>query len=220
MSASMMVACLSASKSVQSIATTMVSRAPMTNGTQRTRMSSTLIAGLESNRSTCLIACLGFRLRAAARPWPIVQIANEPLCNTPRVASQRELTRLACRSCSSKPLRTSRIALYEKRSLTTIVTPESMSGGRLAGHPSAGNRPHNFARIYRLRRLHDSFRNYPAAARFFYVAENMRGCLRLQRRVVLGHDRYDDRRIYGPRPLGDRRGMGLHELGFRRPGYP
>ena len=50
MSASMMVACLSASKSVQSMATTMLSRVPITNGTQRTRISSTLIAGLESNR--------------------------------------------------------------------------------------------------------------------------------------------------------------------------
>ena len=50
---------------------------------------------LESNRSTCLIACLGFKLRAAARPWPMAQIAREPLCNTPSVASHRELTRLA-----------------------------------------------------------------------------------------------------------------------------
>ena len=38
-----MVACLSASKSVQSNATTMELRAPTTKGTQRERMSSTLI---------------------------------------------------------------------------------------------------------------------------------------------------------------------------------
>jgi|SRR5271166_77829 len=71
------------------------------------------------------------------------------------------------------------MALYEKRSLMmTIEVPDSLSRGRLADHPRAGNRPRDFARIRQLRRLHDSFRNRPAAARFFYVAEKMRGCLR------------------------------------------
>ena len=86
----MMVAWLSASKSVQSMATTMEVRAPITKGTQRTRMSSTSMAGLESKRSTCLIACFGFKLRAAARPWPMAQIARRPLCNRPRVALHSE----------------------------------------------------------------------------------------------------------------------------------
>src|ERR1700693_4538122 len=43
--------------------------------------------------------------------------------------------------------------------------------------PRAGNRSRDFARIYQLRRPQDSFRNRPAAARFFYVAWKMRGCL-------------------------------------------
>src|SRR5215470_4365514 len=54
----MMVACLSASKSVQSMAISMLSRAPTTCGTQRANNSLTSIPGLDSNRSTCLIACL------------------------------------------------------------------------------------------------------------------------------------------------------------------
>src|SRR5271167_2337165 len=89
----MIVGWLSASKSVQSMATTMEFRAPMTKGTQRTRTSSTFMASLDRSRSTCLMACLGFKLRAAARPWPMAQIASEPLRSTPRVGSARELTR-------------------------------------------------------------------------------------------------------------------------------
>jgi hypothetical protein len=49
----MMVAWLSASKSVQSMATTIDLRAPTTKGTQRTRMSSTLMAGLDEAATYC-----------------------------------------------------------------------------------------------------------------------------------------------------------------------
>jgi hypothetical protein len=93
--ANVMVAWLSASKSIQSKATTMEFRALMTKGTQGTRISSTLMASLDGSRSTCLMACFGFRLPAVARPWPMAQIASELLRNTPNVASQREAKRLA-----------------------------------------------------------------------------------------------------------------------------
>jgi hypothetical protein len=71
------------------------------------------------------------------------------------------------------------MASYEKRFLMTIVAPESLSGGRLAGLPRAGNRPRDFARINQLRRLHDSFRNHPAAARYFYVAGKNEGMIEI-----------------------------------------
>jgi hypothetical protein len=43
----------------------------------------------------------------------------------------------------------------------TIVPPESVSGGRLAGLQGAGNHSRDFARIHHLQRPHDSFRNRP-----------------------------------------------------------
>src|SRR5271166_2473596 len=120
------------------------------------------MAGLESSRSTCLTACLSFRLRAAARPWPMVQTAREALCNTPRVALQSESTRLACRSCSSKPPRTSRTSLNENRCLMTIAFLDSvLPRGRLACCDGTGNRVRQFARICHPRRSSDSFRDHP-----------------------------------------------------------
>src|SRR5664279_4453003 len=56
---------------------------------------------LDSSRSTCLVACLVARPRAAARPCPIAETARDALCRTPRVALHRHSTRLACRSCSN-----------------------------------------------------------------------------------------------------------------------
>src|SRR5271166_4086013 len=56
---------------------------------------------LDSSRSTCLVACLVARPRAAARPSPMAETASEALCSTPIVALHRLSTRLACRSCSN-----------------------------------------------------------------------------------------------------------------------
>src|SRR5450631_2549072 len=64
-------------------------------------MSSILMPSLDSSRSTCLVACLVARPRAAARPCPIAETARDALCRTPRVALHRHSTRLACRSCSN-----------------------------------------------------------------------------------------------------------------------
>src|SRR5271168_3938907 len=126
-------------------------------------MSSTLMFGLESRRSTRLMACLRFRPRAAARPWPMVQTASEALCSTPRVASHSESTRLACRSWSSTPPRTWRTLLKEnRRSLMTIVSLDLLlRAGRLVGSRSGKSRVGEFARICRRWRSCDSFRNRP-----------------------------------------------------------
>ena len=63
--------------------------------------------------TTCFTACLSFTLQATARLWPMVQTAREALCITPSVALQSASTRLACRSCSSKPPSTSRMPWNE-----------------------------------------------------------------------------------------------------------
>lgn len=60
-----------ASKSVQSIATTISSRPPITNGAHCAKRSHGSTPALLSNRSTCLIECLLFSPRAAASPCPI-----------------------------------------------------------------------------------------------------------------------------------------------------
>src|SRR5271157_4091577 len=128
-------------------------------------MSSTLILGLESRRSTCLIACLGFRPRAAARPRPIVQTASEALRSTPRVASESEATRLACRSWFSTPPRTWRTWLKENRCsrMTMVSSDLLLLAGRFVGSPAVGSRLGEFATICRCRWCRDSFRNrvYP-----------------------------------------------------------
>src|SRR5665811_2103437 len=56
----------------------------------------------ESNRSTCLIACLLNRPRAAANPWPMVETANDALVIIPCVAFASEYTRFACRSSPTR----------------------------------------------------------------------------------------------------------------------
>src|SRR5208337_1084240 len=56
---------------------------------------------LDSSRSTCLVACLVARPRAAARPSPMAETARDALYRTPTVALHRLSTRLACRSCSN-----------------------------------------------------------------------------------------------------------------------
>src|SRR5271157_5061121 len=89
-------------------------------------------------------------------------LANGALCNTPRVALQSESTRLACRSCSSKPPRTSRTSLNENRCLMTIAFLDSvLPRGRLACCDGTGNRVRQFARICHPRRSSDSFRDHP-----------------------------------------------------------
>src|SRR5208337_1656015 len=69
--------------------------------------------GLDSSRSTCLIACLLARPRAAASPCPMAATASEAPCITPRVASHRLSMRLACRSAPSTPPSTWRTSLNE-----------------------------------------------------------------------------------------------------------
>src|SRR5450759_3054702 len=54
------------------------------------------------NRSTCLIACLLNRPRAAANPWPMVETANDALVIIPCVAFASEYTRFACRSSPTR----------------------------------------------------------------------------------------------------------------------
>src|SRR6516164_8663563 len=54
-------------------------------------------------------------------------------------------------------------------------TPESLSGGRIAGLQGSGNRPGSDARIHQLQRLQDSFVDRPMVDRFFYVVRKMRG---------------------------------------------
>src|SRR5271165_294582 len=76
-------------------------------------MSSTLMPGLDSSRSTCFIACLLARPRAAASPCPMAATASEAPCITPRVASHRLSMRLACRSAPSTPPSTWRTSLNE-----------------------------------------------------------------------------------------------------------
>src|ERR1017187_782280 len=56
----------------------------------------------ESNRSTCLIACLLNRPRAAANPSPMVETANDALVIIPCVAFASEYTRFACRSSPTR----------------------------------------------------------------------------------------------------------------------
>src|ERR1035437_1345301 len=56
----------------------------------------------ESNRSTCLIACLLNRPRAAANPWPMVETANDALVIIPCVAFASEYTRFTCRSSPTR----------------------------------------------------------------------------------------------------------------------
>ena len=86
----MIVAWLSASKSVQSMATSTLSRAPTMYGTQRANSSLVTIPGFDSSRSTCLIACLLKPPRAKANPWPMVLTAYDALVITPNVAFARE----------------------------------------------------------------------------------------------------------------------------------
>src|SRR5271166_3158556 len=130
----MIVAWLSASKSVQSMATTMELRAPMTKGTQRTRISPTLMASLERSRSTCLIACLGFRLRAAARPWPMAQIAREPLRSTPKGGIGEGANALRV-NVLFQDAAEHVVNCLVREALPDVPddhkTPESLSGGRL-----------------------------------------------------------------------------------------
>src|SRR5208283_2517872 len=82
-------------------------------GTHKAKISSTLMPGLDSSRSTCLIACLLARPRAAASPCPMAATASEAPCITPRVASHRLSMRLACRSAPSTPPSTWRTSLNE-----------------------------------------------------------------------------------------------------------
>src|ERR1019366_2800935 len=126
-------------------------------------MSSTLMLGLESRRSTCLVACLGFRPRAAASPWPMAQTARAAPRRTPRVASQSDSTRLACRSWPSTPPRTCLTWLMENRCFRmTILSPDLLlRGGRFVASRGGKSRLGEFARICRRRRLCDSFPNRP-----------------------------------------------------------
>ena len=82
----MIVAWPSASNSVQSMATVMPGGLPTTKGTQWCSRASTLIPGLASMRSTCLIACLVTSPRASARPCPINATASEADSIAPSVA--------------------------------------------------------------------------------------------------------------------------------------
>src|SRR3954453_9949720 len=86
--------CPSASKSVQSIATTTSRRAPTISGTQVAKTSQASSLRLLSSRSTCLMACLGRRPRAWAKDLPMSATPSDAPVITPRVAFARESTRL------------------------------------------------------------------------------------------------------------------------------
>ena len=107
----------------------------------------------------------------------MAQIAREPLCNTPNVASQRELTRFACRSCSRTLLRVSWIAL--NGSLSDDHNTPRIAGERQT-RPSGpqGIAPTTSASIFQFQGGHDAFRNRPGYAKIFYVALHLRGRLR------------------------------------------
>ena len=121
----MIVAWPSASKSVQSIATVMLDRLPTTYGTQRTSKASTSMPGLDSSRSTCLMACLVRRPRASARPWPIMATASKADSIAPRVAPASESTRLACRSSANSVRRNWWTPSNESGFLVGIVQPRA-----------------------------------------------------------------------------------------------
>lgn len=65
------VACLSASNSVQSSATTSSFRTPTTNRTQSSNKRASGMPALLRSRSICLVACFAWIPFAAAKPRPI-----------------------------------------------------------------------------------------------------------------------------------------------------
>ena len=88
--------------------------------------------GMQRDRDALIGERFGFRSRAMASPWPMVQTAS--------VALQRQTMRSACRSWSSTPPSARRTSLKEKRSLMTFVRPATrMWWGRLACHGVLGN---------------------------------------------------------------------------------
>src|SRR3954447_1747724 len=116
----MIVACLSASKSVQSMATLISVRAPTTWRTQWGRTASRSMPGLDSSRSTCLTACFVFKPLATARPCPIACTAREPVRTTPSVAFASDRTRLACMSVPISPCRNCSMSLNPRAGLGVI----------------------------------------------------------------------------------------------------
>src|SRR5215210_9546167 len=119
----MIVAWLSASNSVQSIATVMLGRWPTTKGTQWRSRASTSIPWLDSRRSTCLTACLVASPRAKARPCPMSATASEADTIAPIVAPASNRTRLACRSSANRVRRKRWTLANEIWLLAGIVSP-------------------------------------------------------------------------------------------------
>ncbi len=108
----------------------------------------------------------------------MVQTASEALRSTPRVASQSEATRLACRSCYQ----------HAAKDLPDLIAGEPLlpddhrvprpacCGGRFVGSHGGKVNLGEFARICRLRRSYDSFRGFrPYSHGFVCVPREMRG---------------------------------------------
>src|SRR5690625_4448941 len=88
------------SNSVQSKLTKNSAISPITKRTQQAKISCMEIPELESNRSTCLMACFGVRRSASARPAPMARIPRLAAWSTPSTPFVRDSTRLAWKSCS------------------------------------------------------------------------------------------------------------------------
>ena len=89
---------LSASKSVQSIATTISRRSPTNSRTHEANKSQGTTPALLSKRSTCLIADLANNPRACASACPIKDTASAAPVITPSAPLAKDSTRLACKS--------------------------------------------------------------------------------------------------------------------------
>ena len=98
---------LSASKSVQSITTTISRRSPTTSRTQAANRSQGATPAWLSNRSTCLIPVFGKMLRAYASAWPTSETASAADVMTPSAPFAEERTRSSCKSLANIRLKTS-----------------------------------------------------------------------------------------------------------------
>src|SRR5215470_5698662 len=146
-------------------------REPTMYGTHCINNSLTLIPGFDSNRSTCLIACLVIPPVAKANPWPMVLTANDALVITPRVAFAREQTRFACRSSPNNASMNSWVYLNSAASVPiTIRIPRHVTGQT----PILLANIQSFTIDHRLFPVQsaafDSFRKDFSSLRFFYYS--------------------------------------------------